>query len=101
MLTGSTDRRTNLVDHTFCDARLNRHSLKRILAGRRYRNPKLQVRAADLDRVVQKSDLLPGLGSLPPQYRQLSPLQMEILGIGIIVEASSAFQLDTIVGKKK
>ena len=71
MLTGSTDRRTNLVDHTFCDARLNRHSLKRILAGRQHRNLEMQVRAAGLDRIVHKDDLLTGLHSLPTKYRFL------------------------------
>ena len=71
MLTGSTDRRTNLVDHTFCDARLNRHSLKRILAGRQHRNLEMQVRAAGPDRIVHKDDLLTGLHSLPTKYRFL------------------------------
>ena len=57
MLTGSTARRTNLVDHTFWDARLNRHSLKRLLAGRQHRNLEMQVRAAGLARILHKDDL--------------------------------------------
>jgi hypothetical protein len=61
----------------------------------------MQVRAAGLDPVVRKADLLPSLGSLPPQYHHFSPLQMEIPGIGIIVVAYPMVQLDTIVGKKK
>ena len=36
----------------------------------------MQLRAAGLDRVVQTADLLPGLGSLPPQYRHFSPVQI-------------------------